>query len=210
MSRSVALAIAVACACACGLACKKAPRDPAIAGDQGQAGEQGAPGKKTARDAMHKPIIPPEAVEDLTLAPLPGMDADALPAGVLLRLQAVELGDFTRANYRVLLHEDGRLFVQQNSRAGHDAVSPAVYAEAYPASPSKVLDAAVLTALRSEIQAQRFFDLAPGYRSRSDGSEGALRILEIRLDGASKRVITRRVNLPAIEVIEERVWAAAR
>jgi hypothetical protein len=204
MKRMLALPLAAVFACACGAACKKAAEDPAIGGDQGE------PRGKKPRDAMHKPVIPADAVEDTTLAPLPGMDAEPLPENVFLRIQAVELGDFTRANYRVLLWGDGRLFVQQNSQADHDVVAPAVYADPYPASPTKVLDAAVMTALRKEIDAQRFTDLASGYRSKSDGSEGALRIMEIRLDQDAKRVITRRVNLPALEVIEERVWAAAR
>jgi hypothetical protein len=152
----------------------------------------------------------PNAVEDPGLAPLPGMETDPLPADVLLRVQAVELGDFTRANYRLRLHDDGRLFVQKNSRAGRDATPPERFAAPWPAAPDRTLDPAAMDEIRREIRARHPFDLAAGYRDPQSGSEGALRVFELQLDGKHQRVVTSRIDIPVLAAIEELVWVKAR
>lgn len=145
----------------------------------------------------------PRRLEKPDLQPVAGVDQPPLPEGALLRFQHIYRGEGTAGNYRFIIHDDGRVFAQDNGSSDSDP--PVLYTAPYPAQPTKVLGAAELERIRDQIRQQDFLSLAPGYVANHKVFGGDMQILEVRIHGKEHRVITDRVEHPAFSAVRDTV-----
>jgi len=144
---------------------------------------------------------------DPSVAPLAGADTSPLPATALVRYQVISHGPRCAGNYRFLMHQDGRLFFQQN-KSGGNCGRGKPFDEPFAAEPTKTMPAEWVAELKKLIVQQGFFDLAAGYRATREGRGGAMEIMDVSLDGKTHRVVIQRLGHPAVEAISELVMAA--
>ena len=195
MSLLAAAALAIA---GCTPVKKAAPRgdEAATAGS--------APTEETSTMADHDPPAPGR-VERHDLQPVAGADQPPLPAGALLRFQHIYMGEGTAGNYRFVVHEDGRVFAQDNGASDSDP--PVLFTAPYPDQPTRVLNAAEVERIRALIREHEILSLAPGYAPNHKVFGGDMEILEVRVDGEEHRVITDRVEHPAFSAVRDAVHA---
>jgi len=155
---------------------------------------------KTTESEERQPYI-----EAPDLVPLKGMETDPLTSPTWVRFQLVGLHDTSRVNRRFKIDDDGRVFTQENGE--QDLDPPARWEAPYPAEPTIQLKPDKVSELK-EIVRRNFFSLAPGYLAYLDG--GAIRMLEVNLDGRYHRVIVEKARHPVfnkvLQAFEEAVY----
>lgn len=147
--------------------------------------------------------LPADVVEDPSIVPPPGLDTSPLSPDLLVRIQSFSLGDSTRGNWRAQLHADGRLYVQHNASAP-DPAAPARYGAPFPHAPTEVLDAKTLDRVRELIR-HDILALAAGYRTSHGADDGSGRLVDVQLDGRSRRTTLLNAKLPAVTELEDLV-----
>lgn len=128
-------------------------------------------------------------------ADLQGIPAGELPAGALL-LFRVYCPD-VRSNYRWLLHEDGRLFMNEHTWEGDPAQA---FDVDWAAEPSRRVDAAFLEQVRQQLAQSSFFEQAPYQRYRAYDS-GRTYAVTARADGKTHEVIYRFYQSELVQLL---------
>jgi hypothetical protein len=127
-------------------------------------------------------------------------DAEPLPETALLKFQVVGRGPSPKANYRWLLYEDGRWFMNRHS--GDTSRSGPPFDTPWPASPTKQLPSDVVKTVKNRLQQEDFFkqpahQLDPGVRG------GSFYIVTARQNGQEHRVVYAGYYPPLAEYLEE-------
>lgn len=169
-----------------------------------------APQKKEATATMTPPKQKAEGEPQAEIAPAKGADVSALPADVFMRFQEIKLaGEGCSSNYRFLLHDNGRFFMQQNSAKDDCSKRPAgsAFNKGFESKPMKELDAKALGAIRTALDRHGFAGLPTSISPPSKRFDGSMKIMEVRSGGKVKRVISVKSASKAIEAILEAIWA---
>ena len=126
-------------------------------------------------------------------ARLAGRDTTPLPAGVLLRFQAISRAPDPRSNHRWLLHDDRRLYLAFHS---DDSEGAAPFDTDYPDDATTSLDVAEVSELLDAVLDDgRFATLDPFQQGAPTAEGGMWRIVTARLDdGSVYEVVYDRVS----------------
>lgn len=139
---------------------------------------------------------------DPSLEPIEGADLSPLPDSAILRYQVLRLERGCRGNYRMVLHEDGKVFYQENQKDA-ECEPPQRFDAPLPDEPRKTLDEEKVAEIKELIRERGFFDLKRGYRQPA--RDGAQEILEVQLDGKTHRVVVQFVDQPVVSAIRDAV-----
>ncbi len=162
------------------------------------------------------PTAPPaseDTVDDFVeapdLAPLEGAELPPLPAGVYVRFQLINMGEFPYGNFRFQLFHDGQCFYVKNGNTDLDP--PRRYDRPYPPAPTKTLSRRDLEKVHKLVRAKEFEALAAGYRLKRGIEDGAMKILEVSAaPGLYKRVIIGGGDHPVVDRIAHEILALVR
>lgn len=172
--------------------------------------------KKTTKTSppakAEQKMTPPPATSptsEQTLEPVKGADVAPLPAGAWMRFQEIKLaGEGCSSNYRFLLYDDGRFFLQENSSKDDCAARPkgSAFNEPMPKAPKKTLDDKALQTIRDALSKQGFASLPASIAPPAKVFDGSMKIMEVRDNGKVRRVISVKGASKAIESILELIW----
>jgi hypothetical protein len=139
------------------------------------------------------------AIPDQLDVRLERRDREPLPAGALVKFQAIGRGKSPEFNYRWLLYEDGRWFLAWHSGDTSDWQTP--FDTDLPASPTKNLGSKVVKEVKKQLQ-QANFSSQPPYQADKTVEDGSFYVVTARVDDQVHEVIYEAVYPPLVAYLE--------
>ena len=139
---------------------------------------------------------------------LKGTDVSALSHDTFLRFQEIKLaGNGCCSNYRFLLFEDGRFFLQENKgNECHLRPNGSKFNRPYSLLPLTVMNAEQMDNIRAALKNNNFEALYELYSPAEKVFDGSVKIMEMRRDNQIQRVVSYNNWCGELEVILQVIW----
>lgn len=154
---------------------------------------------QTKETIMTNQIVSGEIPKDLDIR-VQNRDTKPLPKEALVKFQVINRGLSPHANYRWLLYEDGRLFIDRHSGSdSSDYNFP--FDRDFPSKPTKKLPAKVVNHVKQNLIDSGFLEQPP-YQLDNRVEDGTFYVVTARISGRIHEVIYEAFYPPLVEFLE--------
>ena len=148
-------------------------------------------------------------VNTTAIEPLKGADVSPLADDVFIRFQEMKLiGRGCTSNYRFLLYNDGRFFLQENSAENCSDLSEGSnrFNEPFADKPTKILGTRELEAIRKSLVEHGYDKLPSHIAPEGKAFDGSMMIMEVRTGTGIKRVICIQGASKQLDNVLNEIW----